>query len=84
MDKTRVVCFAKALFPPKFNFKVVNSMNNGGQPDLDFHVCRFTKSTCYCLKIPNQVNELIKKTKPNPFSGLLIGQNPKRPNEMLC
>jgi len=38
MDKTRVVCFAKALFPPKFNFKVVNSMNNGGQPDLDFHV----------------------------------------------
>ena len=36
MDKIRVVCVDKALFIPKFNVKVANSITNGCQYDLDF------------------------------------------------
>ena len=45
MDKTRVVCIEKALFPPKFNFKVVNSIKHGGQHDTDRRVFDLTKPT---------------------------------------
>ena len=44
MDKTRVGCVDKALCPPKSNVKVVNSMTNGGQYDIDSHVFCFYKT----------------------------------------
>ena len=56
MDKTRVVCVDKALFPPKSNVKVVNSIKNGGQYDIDRHVFLLLQNQlCYGLELQNEI-----------------------------
>ena len=56
MDKTRVVCVEKALFTPKSNVKVVNSIKNGGQYDIDRRYFLLLQSQlCHSLELQNEI-----------------------------